>query len=66
MKDQLQAEKVAQQPGFELVVLPLVEQLTQRIGSYPGIRLQVEQVARLPGMVFGVAVPVVALARSVC
>ncbi|KAK9929025.1 hypothetical protein M0R45_026135 [Rubus argutus] len=43
-----------------------VDQMTQRIESFPEIRLQVEQVARLPGLVIGVAVLVVVVARSVC
>ncbi|KAK9901755.1 hypothetical protein M0R45_002026 [Rubus argutus] len=55
--DQLQAEQAAQQPGFELVALLQVEQSTQRIGSYLGIRLQVElqveEVAQLPGWYLG-------------
>ena len=65
MKDWLQAEQADQQLGFVLVVPPQVEQMTQHIRSFLGNRLRVEEVAQLPGMVIGVAVPDVALARSV-
>ena len=65
MKDRLQAEQAAQQPGLVLVVLPQVEKMTQHIRSFQGNHLRVEEVAQLPGMVIEVVVPDVALARSV-